>query len=289
MWWSIRAKFIMGMIQQTIQKTLSRLLGADVKFERLKWSPLSGRVEAEGMTVWPEGFEAPLLQIRRIGAEVSVAKALKGQIAIKSLAIEAPVASIIRRGDGMTNLPRRPARSPPSSSGEQSAGPGREMEAQSISITGGQIHVHDQTGGSPYHASVEGIEATWRQQGKEIQLTVTARSSGRQDQAAALGAIQLTGRFANASSLARASQSPLEAELKFTGGPTAKISSPSLASRRVSLELQGPVDLPVLMAMVRACTGDGRLEGTLRMDIDFSKGIHLQELSLRAADVSFGA
>ena len=56
----------MKFLQQPIERKLSRILGSQVTFDRLKISPLTGRLEAEGMTV--AGVEAgkPLLVIRRI-------------------------------------------------------------------------------------------------------------------------------------------------------------------------------------------------------------------------------
>jgi uncharacterized protein involved in outer membrane biogenesis len=130
----------MKFLQQSIEKKLSNLLGAKVTFERLKISALSGRLEAENMIVAGDTPDRPLLTIRGIEAQIAVAKALAGQIVVKSLLIEGPEIFLIRREDGSLNIPKRPvkfASDAPQESPDESAG--WQFEAQSILVRDGRI------------------------------------------------------------------------------------------------------------------------------------------------------
>src|SRR5688572_2773146 len=97
----------MGLLQHPVQRKLSALIGAEVTFEKLNVSLLGGSLDAYGVTVAGDDPSLPVLTIKRVRAELSLAKALKKEIVIKSLTIEWPILSIVRRADGRTNLPQR--------------------------------------------------------------------------------------------------------------------------------------------------------------------------------------
>jgi hypothetical protein len=126
----------MKFIQDTIEKKLSQLLGRQVNFERLNVSPLSGQVEAEGITIAGDESNPPLLTVKRISAKIAIAKALAGQIVIKSMEIEGPSLRLPRLPDGSIQFlrpPKRPA-------GEQENKLDTwQLEAQSIRLTGGAV------------------------------------------------------------------------------------------------------------------------------------------------------
>src|SRR5688500_15256556 len=113
-----RAK--MPLLQRAVEKRLSKLLGAAVRFEKFSVSPFKGIIEIVGIRVGDDE-EAPILTVARVRAEMSVKRALGGEIVVKSVTIERPVLSVIRWGDGTTNLPSRPgaeADEKPGSEGE---------------------------------------------------------------------------------------------------------------------------------------------------------------------------
>jgi uncharacterized protein involved in outer membrane biogenesis len=143
----------MNFLQQPIEKKLSNLLGAMVTFERMKFSPLAGRLAAEGVIVAGDTPDRPLVTIRGIDAQISVAKALTGQIVIKSLMIEGADIFLVRREDGSLNIPKRPPKSASDPDEESAAW---QFEAQSIRIKDGRIrflHADSRV------AKVEGINA----------------------------------------------------------------------------------------------------------------------------------
>ena len=126
----------MKFLQQPIEKKLSALLGAKVTFARLSISPLSGKLEAEGMRVEGESADRPLLSVGRIEAKIVVAKALMGQIVVKSLVVERPEVFLMQREDGKLNIPRRPEKI--SKDGDEE-GAKWEFEAESIRIKDGVV------------------------------------------------------------------------------------------------------------------------------------------------------
>jgi uncharacterized protein involved in outer membrane biogenesis len=131
----------MKFLQDTIERKLSQLLGKQVSFEQLNISPLSGQIDAEGMTVAGDEPNQPLLSVLRISAKIAVAKALAGQIVIKSLVIDGPTVNLIRRRDGSMNIPRGGER--PITGDEEDKAGGWELEAQSIQVTNGRITFQD--------------------------------------------------------------------------------------------------------------------------------------------------
>jgi uncharacterized protein involved in outer membrane biogenesis len=131
----------MKFLQDTIEKKLSQLLGRRVSFEQLNISPLSGQIDAEGMTVAGDEPNQPLLSIFRISAKIAMAKALAGQIVIKSLVIDGPTLNVIRHRDGSMNIPRPGKR--PNTGGEEDKTDAWQLEAQSIRVSNGRITFHD--------------------------------------------------------------------------------------------------------------------------------------------------
>jgi uncharacterized protein involved in outer membrane biogenesis len=130
----------MKLLQQPIEEKLSKLLGARVTFGWLKISPLSGRLEAENMIVAGDAPDQPLLTIRRIEAQIAVAKALAGQIVVKSLLIEGPELFLIRCEDGSLNIPKRPPRFASDALDESTdKSNSRQFEVQSVRVQDGRV------------------------------------------------------------------------------------------------------------------------------------------------------
>jgi hypothetical protein len=126
----------MKFVQDTVEKKLSQLLGKQVTFERLNVSPLSGQVDAEGLTVAGDGANPPLLSVKRISAKVAVAKALAGQIVIKAMSIESFTFNIPRLDNGLIKWPPR---GKSLADRDQAKTGGWQLEAQSIQVANGTV------------------------------------------------------------------------------------------------------------------------------------------------------
>src|SRR5450432_968124 len=203
----------MNMFRPLIEKKLSGIFGAEVTFGGLKISPFRGSLEAEEMTVCGDDADWPVLKIRRLKAEISVSKALAGQITIKSILIEEPVATIILKADGSTNLPgiARSLADPTSAAPQaQRERAGWQLATGAIQIVDGQAHFYDQTGGSAYHASAEKINGHLREDAAYTRFNLTMEPS-RRDRELLLGNIQLIGSFACGAEVSQLLRSPLEA------------------------------------------------------------------------------
>ncbi|HEY8665263.1 MAG TPA: hypothetical protein VIL86_01300, partial [Tepidisphaeraceae bacterium] len=161
-------------MQQSIERRLSALLGAEVTFEKFKLSLLGGSIEAGGVRVAAgagAGAE-PILTIGRIKAEISIARAMKKEIVVKSLAIERPRFTLVRRADGSLNLPGRakaqaaPAAAAPQEAVEEEAPKSWALEAHKVLLIDGEIHYRSEVAGDEgYHVSAESILGEVRQAG----------------------------------------------------------------------------------------------------------------------------
>jgi hypothetical protein len=273
----------MSIFQQPIERKLSALLGAEVCLERLKLSLLGGSLEAFGVTVGG----GPVISVGRVRAEISVAKALAKQMVIKSLTIEKPVVSIVRRADGSWNLPKRAAADEnaiaekgisPISGGRADINQGEplmsaargsvagasgkesskdssdetswQLEARRICISDGEIHFRDETGGANYHASLEQIRGEVRQESGELVFEIVAPSVGRRDQPMNLGPIRLLGTFKGVSDVAKIFAAGVDASVELSSFLQAKIASPSAASGQFHAKFSGAIDLPLARGMV---------------------------------------
>jgi len=98
----------MAIVKPAIERKLSSLLGAAVTIDKLNVSLLGGSIEAQGVTVRGVDAMVPFLTIAKIHADIAVTKAFKGEIVIKSLAIERPVVNFVQTGPGGSNFPHRP-------------------------------------------------------------------------------------------------------------------------------------------------------------------------------------
>jgi len=164
----------MKLLQQPIEKKLSNLLGAKVTFERLKVSPLTGRLEAENMIVAGDTPDRPLLTIRKVDAKIAVAKALAGQIVVKSLLIDGPELFLARREDGSLGIPKRPVRFATDADGESTAW---QFEAQSILVQNGRIRFQRESG----VAVVDGINCELKCHDGQIDMMAAIELRGTVD------------------------------------------------------------------------------------------------------------
>jgi len=225
----------MSLLQQPIEKKLSRLLGRKVTFGLLKISPLGGRLEAEDMIVEGDDANEPMLSVRRITAQVSLAKALGGQFDLKSLVIEGPQIFISRHADGSFNLPQRPARFAPPN--EEDSKPW-QFEAQSIRIEAGQIRFRD----GSYVASADQISGDFKYQGSKIDLSLSIPKLGRRDIPVEFGPLDLTGQIDLPGSFVDLPQAPVRLDLKFPAGLSLTVDSPNPSLGRAAIALEGKLD-----------------------------------------------
>ena len=80
----------MRLVREQIEKRLSRMLGAEVTFEKLNLSLLGGSIDAQNVVISTPGGGTPLLTVRRVRIEVSLAAALRKEVVVKSVTIEKP-------------------------------------------------------------------------------------------------------------------------------------------------------------------------------------------------------
>lgn len=246
----------MSLLQQPIERKLSSLLGAEVTFQQFKVSLLKGAIEATGVSVAADEGAEPVLTIGRVRAEISIARALKKEIVIKSLAIDRPMLNVIRRVDGSTNWPRRVPVSelqghPEVPTKDQDDSGGLVLEIQKLLLVEGEASYRSEApedGG--YHFTAEAIMADLSQQERTIPFTLIAHSVGRRDRAGELGELKLAGRLSDAPDLGHLSQASMEVEGTLGQALHVRMKSPALARREVEGELRGQVDVAALLALV---------------------------------------
>ena len=291
----------MSIFRGAIEKKLSALLGTAVTLDGFRLSPLAGTLEATGVKVAGVGPGGPVLVVRRVFAQISVAKAFSRQFAIKSLTIEVPVASIVRRAGGGDNLPRKAkagaaAPADPANPKDDSAG-SWTLEAQRVVVSDAQVHYRDESGGGTYHASAEGVHLELRQLNREINLVLLATSAGRRDAAAEFGPVHVRGKFTGVDSLPKLAEAALAATVELAGGRglVAEVSTPRLDGRELNVAARGPVDLKqvaaalppaALPAALKSAALRGSVTLTAKARLHPADGIHLKEFTVSGTDVN---
>jgi len=310
----------MSLLHQPLERKLTALIGAEVSFEKVKMSLLGGWIEAWGVSIAGNLSTTPLFTARRIRAEISVRHALAKQFVVKSLVLEQPIFNIVLHATGGNNFPERPAETPPTADDEESSDGASSSNwsfaAQRVTITDGQIHLHDATARGMYHASIEPITAEFRQQGEQAQLSLEGASIVRRDEVLEWGRIKLNGtcntrRVCFSRTVTGASQpkitgllkqtlhwlidAQLQATLELGGGIKLEIHPPALAEQSATFKLEGPLDLAELAAVLPPSvklpqfftdghiTGQGNvcIEGAISED-----ALRISQCTIRLSEVS---
>lgn len=294
----------MGLFQFPIQNKLSALLGVQVTFEKFNVSLLSGTIEASGVVVAGPDASAPLLTVRRIKAEISIPRALKREIVIKSLAIERPVLSVVREADGRSNLPQRvegldpepPGSAPLSSSSlsqEPAAGEAWDFQAQKVLLVGGEIHFRqvDERGHS-HPLMVSPLAAELVQQDDGLGLTLIADHVGRPD-GPDLGPLKLNGRLTGISNLRQVRSAGLDVQLHLGERLHGQLRSTAVASEALSFLLNGTIDLAqtlsLLQPLIRGSsfpeTG-GEINVSAEGTLDPRQGLRIAALQIQGKELT---
>jgi hypothetical protein len=262
----------MDFIRRFIEQKVSQATGAQVRIGKLSFSPFTGGVEVLDLSV------GDLLTVKRIDAKIAVARALKQEIVVRSLAIERPVLTINRRVDGTTNLPPRPPARPEKSGESKSAW---EFEAQKVLLVAGQIVMKDAGG---YHISLDNLTGSIdRKSADETDFLLVADSVGRRDQPVNLGEARLIGKLAGSLNLTLSAGSMLDLSLRTA----------SLDSGCWEGELFLAMSLSMLLALlppqarlpITSATGDARLSAGGSFDRT-SGAFDLKQFELKAGPVT---
>ena len=244
----------MALLQQPIQRKLSALIGAEVTFDKLNLSLLSGTIEALGVTVAGEDRATPVLTIARVKASVAVARALKGEIVVKSLTIERAVVNIVRVG-GKTNLPKRikadeppaePAETPPDVVADEKTW---KLDAENVLIVDGEIGVQL----DDYRVTAKPLLAELKRSGGgAYAVTMLIDAIAIAGAGGAPLSLRANGMISDAADLTAIGKSP--ATLKVEIGELAKLTltTPAVSSRDVQVAFEGSFTLARILALLPA-------------------------------------
>jgi hypothetical protein len=295
----------LNFFQQPIEKKLSRLLGGQVTFEGLKVSPFAGRVEAGGMRVVQASGTDPVLCVRRISAEVSVAKALTGEIQIKSMSIEGAVINLVRAVDGGLNLPRKSEAlegpkgsgganvlSAPAGSEPAGADKGIKFEAQVMRLNGAQVTFMNRANG--YQVVASGIDGEIRELGGRVDFSFSIGAIRRADVLVELGSVKVRGMINGP--LANVSRAGGNVAVELSDGMKGTVTSTRFAEKSAAVEFGGAVDLAKFLGMlpsgvvlpdavVTALEKNGGSEVSGKVEVDGKGGVLIQELKFAIRNV----
>ncbi len=307
----------MGLLQQSIEKKLSAVLGTAVTFEKLNFSVFGGSAEAHGVVVAGSDPSVAFLTIRRVRAEISLGAALKKEFVVKSLTVEKPVITITRRADGRTNVPLRPAA--PTAPADPSANPrltsaipsatasdtsidagasdattgNWKLEARKVLLVDGEVHYRDSTG---YRASLERVLGETKEAGTGFDITLLAESAGRRDQAVELGPIRWNGHAENVANLSQWQSARVHGAVEVGDMLHARVDVLTINPLDAKAEINASLDLTLLSKLLPpdaparkvlyVTNPRGKIQVTGQATYSAEKGIVLPDLIARAVDVA---
>lgn len=300
----------MSLLQQPVQAKLSKLIGAEVRFGNFSVSLLGGSIEARGVTVAGDDPSQPVLTIRRVRVEISIPRALKKEIVVKSLTIEGPVLSIVKRAGGRTNLPRpgkgaeaerkavksaaRAKAVDESAEGGDDAGGAWTLEAQRMLLVDGAVRYHADAlaGGEAIDLSAESILAEVKAANGGLDFTCIVESLGsRGVKQAELGQLKFAGRAEGVEDLSRVLKASVTATVQLGELLRGEVRMPSIKPLKATFHASGAAEvskllriLPNTLASRAPATPTGRVEVSLGASYS-DAGLKISELVLRAADV----
>jgi uncharacterized protein involved in outer membrane biogenesis len=292
----------MRLVRQQVEKRLSAMLGAEVTFEKLNFSLLSGTIEALGVTVTTgRTGPQPLLTVRRLKAEVSLGAAFKKEISISSVTIEKPIIHLLRGADGQLNLPSKSLSDAPRQTTDTSSdsdtsdasGSSTKFEAKKILVIDGELHFTDAKTG--YRASVEPILADVKQANGGFEFTVMAERAQRTDQPAELGALRLHGHARNMPTPLQWQQARITASIQTGEMLRGQIDVPSLQPIDAKAQLGGTIDVSQVLQLLPAILPKllnsfvGKVEINASVSYSKSSGLRVPELTIRGVDLALPA
>jgi uncharacterized protein involved in outer membrane biogenesis len=261
-------------LEELLEKKLSELLGADVSFDRVKLSPLSGKLEVINLSAKARGESEPFLSVPRIEAKIAMARALKQEISIQSLRIERP----------MVRLPlpitpkRRESTQPTTDRPEISKA--WQFEADDVLVVDALVHFD----GAGYRAIAENTTISLKRDESGIAITLMAQTLGRVEPNVVLGAAKLNGHIATRD-FTKLATSPVTLAGEIADKIRVQAKTDSIASRMVDARIEGTLDSAHLSRLVEQ--PGSRLPtvvGDVHLDIDgtFSPS----KITLRRAEIS---
>jgi uncharacterized protein involved in outer membrane biogenesis len=275
------------------------MLGAEVTFERLNFSLLSGSIEAHDVRVTVGRTDPhPFLTIQRLKAEVSIGAAFKKELIVNAVTIERPVLHLYRDGGGRFNLPKKPATdtrrqtadTPTDDDASDESARSWSFEAKKLLVVDGELDFRDAKTG--YRATIETILADVKQVDGGFEFTIMADRASRTDQPAVLGAIRLHGHARNMPAPTQWQQARITASVQAGEVLRGQVDMPSIKPIDVKAQLSGTIDVPQAVRLVPVVLPTllsglaGKIEINSSMSYTKRSGLSIPELTIRGVDLS---
>lgn len=284
----------MSFLRQLIERKISAATGATVAMGDFSFSPFSGTLEMLEVKISPSRFAPPALTIDRVWAKLSVAKALKQEIAVKEISIERPSLVIQIRSDGTSNLTQIDPHKSETPEQDKQGGGAWDFECDKIQIVDAQLLLQH-FGHEGYKCGMENLSGEIRSQGTDLLLQFSAATCGRRDIPVELGATTLEGKLIGAGGFQNLPTCGLELTAKLAQTLAVRVTASVLANWKFELDLAGMVRLPQLVQLLPddlklpiTVTGDAPVNVKMRAGIGTDRAIRIQSLEMKASELSVG-
>ena len=259
-------------LEELLEKKLSEVLGADVTFDRVKLSPLSGKVEVLNLKATLPFSTTPFLSVPRIEAKIAMARALKQEISVQSLRVERPAARL--------PLPRLAKGHAERKASDASPAKPWQFEADDVLVVDAAIEFQQ----GDYHLIADGVTLSLKRDASAIVLSLVASSVRRVSPTVDLGELKLTGQVAT-----RDFTQLMTAAVTLDGelGTTLRVhaQTDSLQSKTIDAQIAGDVDSQLVSRMIDPSNiRIPAIAGAIHLDIDgvFSP----KKITLRRGEIS---
>jgi hypothetical protein len=293
----------MKLVDNVVRTKLSNALGAPVSFDSFKASLLGGSLDVGGLAIGgdPAAGLPLLLHVRRALAHVSLGRALKREVAVKSLTLERPVVRIVRTADGRSNFPLTARQSAwhegpeDEHDGDNDTGNASRwtFDCDKVLLVDGEFHV-ELRGPTPYRLCVLGLLGELqRTPGGDYDLTLIADAVHATHDEIPLGEFKAHGKIAGAPDLSHLPQASLSLSWNLAALMRGRLETPSLESRHASGLVEGTLQTPTLLALlpIPALAAVSLTSGQVEFRIEAShrpdEGIRITEAIARATGVRF--
>jgi uncharacterized protein involved in outer membrane biogenesis len=237
-----------AIVKPAIERKLSSLLGAAVTFDELKVSLIGGSIEGLGVTIRGVDASVPFVTIARVRADVAVTRALKGEIVIKSLAIERPVVTFVRTARGVSNFPHRPSLEFHVEEEPSEEKTSWKFDVEKILLVDGKATVTLEDG---YELSSGRVLGQLNREGDDYTVTLLAEGVSRTDQAVDVGTVGVAGRITHAPTLVDIlTCAGLNLDIQIGELAQIRYSSPTMRPQDGRVEFEGKLDLKSVLSLL---------------------------------------
>lgn len=267
----------MNFLRQPIERKLSNLLGMAVSIGQLDVAIFKGSATARNVVIGDDPTE-PLLRVEAIRFDIAIGRALQKEIQVRSLTIEKPMLTLVRRPDGTWNLPRVARKSSDSTGSGSDSSAGDEgrwtFDLTRLLLVDGSVRLKLQLSESAgWELSADKVLGEIARQGTDLRFSLMCDALRAAGWAEPIGDLKLAGRLGSFETFRTITGCSLQASVDLGRDVRLTAASDRIDSGAFGVVLDAAVEVAELITLLPPLPAlevlrSMRLRGPVRLSTD---------------------